>query len=172
MSFSFNSLFKVLRSSSSYAIHVLALSSRYDVQNLPSTVIGLEKWIQQIWSEKEEFLETFKKTSTFQNCCAQQHSIFRGVSSRLINENRFARILPFQYTCLAFWLWFIQWAIFNILFTFYGLLWVVFVSLIMACVSRWTSGLQEFEIALEKRGLFSALYGGFHNSMKKRNKVA
>ena len=63
--------------------------------------------------------------------------------------------VPFSFQ--VSWLYFMAWSICQLLSVF-GLVWVATVSAFFFVISKYTDGLQEIEIVLEKRGLVKGLF--------------
>ena len=107
---------------------------RHPASSLPTTYIGLEKWLQELWREKDSLLETVYKEEKIK----MPHS-----KSQLI--------LPLQYVSLAAWLTFTFKMLLILLTTWapFHWLWIIAVSSFMALVSHKTAGLQELEVSLD-----------------------
>jgi len=105
---------------------------RHSAQSLPTTFIGLEKWLQELWREKDVFLQNFYK---------------EGVRT----SSRPQLVFPLQYLSLVAWLAFTL-KMLQMLLTSWcpcHWLWITSVSVFMALISKYTNGLQEIEADLE-----------------------
>ena len=122
------------------------------MQTVPTTWIGLEKSIQEVWREKEHMLNNiYKEGKKFPALNFRQHKP--------------QITLPFQYLSICAFCSFIYLSI-KFLF-FYPLLspltiflwaWVVYATLVMVVISKYTTGLQEIEILLEKGEMANAMW--------------
>ena len=131
---------------------IIYIHYRYGVQTVPTTWIGLEKWIQEVWREKEHMLNNiYKEGKKFPALNFRQHKP--------------QITLPFQYLSICAFCSFIYLSI-KFLF-FYPLLspltiflwaWVVYATLVMVVISKYTTGLQEIEILLEKGEMANAMW--------------
>lgn len=115
--------------------------SRFGLKNIPNTFIGLEKWLQELWREKDQLLDNVYNEGLR----------FPATSSRQILPQP---ALPLQYVAIFAWFSFLYF-VFSSLFSLtwlaaYMWLWIVAVSCVMAAVSEYTDGVQEIEILLEK----------------------
>ena len=124
---------------------------RFGTSDVPTTLIGLEKWLQEVWREKERRLKLFFEDDD---------------PTAALGPSKPSRVLPLQYVALAAWAAFIHLSLFYALFTSHGLLWVASVSIGMFAVSKFSNGLQEIEAKLDKlgnvKGLFSLLWKSKH----------
>ncbi|TRY78941.1 hypothetical protein TCAL_05003 [Tigriopus californicus] len=118
---------------------------RYKPNDLPTTLLGLDKWLQERWNEKEQLLEKLY----------EQRLSFPAYSSQ---QTMPQPVLPFQYLTLIAWLVFLYQCVFHWIPSFWGFTWIVLSSALMVVISRFTYGMQEIEIQLEKHGLFGMLY--------------
>ena len=125
---------------------------RYGVQTVPTTWIGLEKWIQEVWREKEHMLNNiYKEGKKFPALNFRQHK--PQVS------------LPLQYLSICAFCSFVYMSI-KILFFFPMLspltlllwAWIVYSTLAMVIISKYTPGIQEIEILLEKGEIGKAMW--------------
>ena len=121
-------------------------SLRYSSQDVPTTLVGLEKWLQELWREKEAALANFYLEG--------QQPFLAAQAGQWLPR----RALPLQYLSLAAWLFFLRWAMFDFLLSWSGLAWVALVSGSMFLVSKYTPGLQEAEVGLKRHGLVSGLW--------------
>jgi hypothetical protein len=122
---------------------------RYALKNIPTTFIGLEKWLQELWREKDQLLENVYNEGLR----------FPANSSRQILPQP---ILPLQYVTLFAWFAFIFF-VFNNLFSLtctscYMWLWIILVSGTMAAISEYTDGLQEIEILLDQNQFWNKIW--------------
>ena len=116
------------------------------MQSIPTTWIGLEKWLQELWRSKDQLLENvYEKRWKFPALNSRQHLP--------------QPVLPTQYLSLVAFLAFIWWSLQQTLLTFQlnVWLWILASSGLMVAVSRYTKGLQDIEVALESNGLFCSL---------------
>ena len=135
--------------------------NRYGVQTVPTTWIGLEKWLQEVWREKDHMLNNiYKEGKKFPALNFRQH--------------RPQIILPLQYLSLLAFFAFIYFStkviFFSPLFSSMTIIlwvWIAVSSLAMVVISRYTNGVQEIEILLEKREFLRTMW----KSMKNRTKL-
>jgi len=106
---------------------------------MPTTVVGLEKWLQERWADKEKALEAFY---------TEGHSL--SASSSLPQDVR--PVLPLQYFSLAAWTAFLWHSSCTLFLSLSGWIWMICIGGLMAFVSSKTAGWQEIEITLEKNG--------------------
>ena len=120
---------------------------RHPVQSLPTTFIGLEKWLQECWREKDQMLEHVYK----------ERVRMPVTSSR---QNGPMKTLPMQYVSLVAWLTFTLKMLQTLLTTWspFHWLWIISVSAVMTSISKWTNGLQEIEVALDNGVSFSQIF--------------
>ena len=143
------------RQKSAYNDNAMLLS-RYPVQSVPSTIVGLEKWLQELWRAKEQLLERLTGSGGDggnDQECNNSSSPFR----QHLPAAKPVTILPLEYLSLCAWLYFIYWSLFHFLLTWSGLLWIAGVSGLMYLVSKHTQGLQEIELCLERMGIWGTL---------------
>jgi len=120
--------------------------ARYPVQQVPSTYVGLEKWIQEIWRDKEKLLERFAATKEF---------------IPISQEQRFpVRMKTLQPLCLVFWSLFLYWSLSTLLYSLAAKLWVLLVAGMFYYTEKKTGGIQQLELSLHT--------GSFWNSGKRR----
>eukprot|EP00090_Calanus_glacialis_P000224 TRINITY_DN10149_c0_g1_i1.p1 TRINITY_DN10149_c0_g1~~TRINITY_DN10149_c0_g1_i1.p1 ORF type:complete len:398 (-),score=86.22 TRINITY_DN10149_c0_g1_i1:165-1358(-) len=113
---------------------------RHPVSSLPSTYIGMEKWLEERWRDKELALNSFYTKNT--NFPALSHSQLHP-----------RPITVLQPLCLAGFSLFLAWSL-QLLFTSWlALIWVVFVTLVIVGLENWAGGIQEMEIRLEHEDL-------------------
>jgi len=113
---------------------------RHPLSSLPSTYIGLEKWLEERWRDKELALNSFyTKNTTFP---ALSHSQL---------QPRPVTVL--QPLCLAGCSIFLAWSIHLLFTSWLALSWVVVVTMVMVGLESWAGGVQEMEIKLERDGL-------------------
>ncbi|XP_023319759.1 lysocardiolipin acyltransferase 1 isoform X2 [Eurytemora carolleeae] len=110
---------------------------RYPLDQVPSTFVGLEKWIQEVWRDKEKLLERFQETKEF---------------IPLTQEQRLpCRTQTLQPMCLVAWFLFLYWGLCSV-FTVCGILWILLVSSILVYTEHYTPGIQNIELKLHYRG--------------------
>ncbi len=100
---------------------------------MPKTLIGLEKWLQELWQVKEERLEKFFESKLLSFSANQ--------------TRRPEKTFALQYVSLFAWFSFMYWSISTL--TLAKIAWIVLVSSVMALVSKYTNGLQEMEAKLD-----------------------
>ena len=133
---------------------------RYGVQTVPTTWIGLEKWIQEVWREKDHMLNNiYKEGKKFPALNFRQH--------------RPQIILPLQYLSLMAFFAFIYFCtklvFFSSLFSSITMIlwiWIIVSSLAMVVISRYTNGVQEMEMLLEKGVFLKTMWKCFKNKTK------
>ena len=118
------------------------LSFRHALKNIPTTFIGLEKWLQELWRDKDQLLDNVYKEGIR----------FPASSSRQLQSQR---ILPLQYVTLFAWFFFITFILSRLLSltctAFYMWSWIVLVTGTMALISNYSEGLQDIEILLDQK---------------------
>ena len=140
------------------------LEFRYGVQTVPTTWIGLEKWIQEVWREKDYML----------NNVYNDGKKFPALNFR---QHKPQLIFSLQYLSLVAFGSFIYWSLQNLFFTslspttIFLWLWILVSTIFMVFISQYTPGLQEIEILLEKRQLLKTIWsyartGGKHIDLK------
>ena len=107
---------------------------RHAAADLPTTVVGLEKWLEEKWRLKEESLKSFNSCHKFPS------------------ENPF-QSLPRSLTqcqpvCLVASLLFLYWVITSALFSLWGGIWVLGLTLWVLVKDR-TGGLHNIELRKE-----------------------
>ena len=130
---------------------------RYADNALPTTFIGLEKWLQELWRDKDQLLEKVYK----------ERVRMPVTSSR---QNGPQKTLPLQYVSLAAWLC-LTLKILQILLTTWSpfhWMWILSMSAFMAFISHFTNGLQEIEAALDKEMTASQFYNAFMSLIFRR----
>ena len=128
---------------------------RYGVQTVPTTWIGLEKWIQEVWREKDHML----------NNIYNEGLKFPALNFR---QKKPQLIYPIQYLSVFAFCSFVYWSVkslfFNHLFSSLTIIlwtWIIFTTLAMGIVSKYTPGIQEIEILLEKGELLKTIWTCF-----------
>ena len=122
------------------------------MQTVPTTWIGLEKWIQEVWREKDHMLSNvYNEGKKFPALNFRQHKP--------------QLIIPLQYLSLFAFCSFIYWSMkslflspFSSPLTFFLWGWIVCVTLSMLMISKYTPGMQEIEILLEKGTLLKTIW--------------
>ena len=113
---------------------------------VPTTWIGLEKWLQELWRAKDQMLaNVYGQKLKFPALSSKQHLP--------------QPVLPSQYVVLFAFFAFMSWS-FKITLCSFNLtlwLWILVSGGLMAFVSNYTNGIQDFEVELEAKGIFSTL---------------
>jgi len=112
-------------------IHIV----RYPLNKVPTTYVGLEKWMEELWREKEKLLDHFHQTKEFIPISQDQRIP--------------CRIKTLQPMCLLVWSLFLAWAVYSIIFTTWAKIFVFVVSATFTISEGYTRGIQELEINLE-----------------------
>jgi len=132
---------------------------RYGDSALPTTFIGLEKWLQELWRDKDQLLETVYK-----------ERVRMPLSSA--RQNGPQKTIPLQYVSLVAW-GCLTLKILQILLTTWSpfhWLWIVFFSTFQSLISYYTNGLQDIEAALDKELTASQFYTAFMNMIFRRKR--
>jgi len=120
-------------------------------QSVPTTVVGLEKWLQEIWRDKEQALDALYK---------------QGIAQQAARKP-----IPLQYLSLASWTAFVYWSLSSLLLNLWGLLWLASVSALMCVVCNYTEGLPELEVLFDKHGTVKTLTtGAFFKRVEQKKK--
>ena len=114
--------------------------------------MGLEKWLQELWKEKENLLSNFYDEGVS----------FPANSSK---QNLAQPLTHYHYISLFAWSAFLHYTITNYIFSPYFILYVIVVSTLMYGVSKYTDGLQEIEIKLNNKELWKVLVSGIKRQM-------
>jgi len=112
---------------------------RHPLPSMPSTYVGLERWLEERWRDKEAALNLFYTHSTS----------FPALSHNQLHP-RPATVL--QPLCLAGCGIFLVWSLHLLLTSWLAISWVVMVTIVIAVLEHWAGGVQEMEIRLEKVG--------------------
>eukprot|EP00088_Acartia_fossae_P035376 TRINITY_DN3643_c0_g1_i2.p1 TRINITY_DN3643_c0_g1~~TRINITY_DN3643_c0_g1_i2.p1 ORF type:complete len:397 (-),score=76.46 TRINITY_DN3643_c0_g1_i2:309-1499(-) len=116
-------------------IHIV----RYPLQQVPTTFVGLEKWVQELWVSKEALLTRFQETKEF---------------LPVNREQRLPRkATTLQPLCLVAWLLFTYWSLISIFTSLASLLWIVIVSALFYYSENYTPGIQKLELDLHFKRL-------------------
>ena len=122
-------------------------SLRHSLQTLPKTLIGLEKWIQEVWTEKEKLLESFHHPEKAMSL-AEPYGVdvstmsSKGFPEMYYGQSQSQLVLPASYLSLAAWSYF-TWRGLWALLSFGAFIWVFLVSALMYLISEKTNGLQS-----------------------------
>ena len=146
-----------LTHTSAIALNILFLIFRHTANSLPTTYIGLEKWLQELWREKDQLLENVYK-----------ERIRMPVSSS--RQNGPMRTVPMQYISLFAWLTFVFKILQTLLTTWspFHWIWIIFISAVMAFISKYTNGLQEIEVTLDQGVNFSQIFNAVKSLCQKQ----
>jgi len=112
--------------------------TRHPVASLPSTYVGLEKWLEERWREKEARLESFHTERTS----------FPAVNPTQLQPRPHSLLQPL---CLAASLLFLYWAISLLLSSLLAWLYIILVTLTILLLEHKAGGLQEVEMWLDQR---------------------
>jgi len=111
--------------------------TRYPLPQVPTTFVGLEKWVQELWHQKEGLLTKFKETKEFP--CVR-------VEQRLPRPST-----TLQPMCVLAWIAYMYWSIWILCTSLPCLLWFIFNCAVFVYAVHYTSGVQKFELDLHKR---------------------
>ena len=120
---------------------------RHGVQSIPSTWIGLEKWLQTVWRDKDTMLDNvYDKKLKFPAHNSRQHLRVPLLPIPLVSLAAFVAFIVDALLHLAsplayWWLW----------------AWVMVTGAFMAAVSKYTRGIQHFEAVSEAHELLGAV---------------
>ena len=125
-------------------------------------MIGLEKWIQEVWREKDHMLNNiYKEGKKFPALNFRQH--------------RPQIILPLQYLSVLAFFAFIYFSTKVLFFSSLSSLmtivlwgWILVSSLALVIISRYTNGVQEIEMLLEKGLFLKTMWKSLRNGTKLR----
>ena len=129
--------------------------SRHPISTLPTTYIGLEKWLQELWREKDQILDNF-----------YTEKIRMPMSSN--RQGLPQTIWPLQYVSLFSWFAFILKMLHTLLLTWapWHWLWIIMTSIFMTLISKYTDGLQMIETQLDNGISLSQLVSSIFNLIK------
>lgn len=122
---------------------------RHSVQTVPTTWIGLEKWLQEVWREKDALLENvYDRRLKLPALTSRQHLP--------------QPILPIQWVSLVAFTCFIYWSLSITLFVppwvnWRLWAWLLSTGSLMGVVSKYTQGIQHAEALLENSGLVGSI---------------
>ena len=120
---------------------------RHGVQSIPTTWIGLEKWLQEVWRDKDNMLDNvYDKKLKFPAHNSRQHLPVPLLPIQLVSLAAFVAFIVDALLHLAsplayWWLW----------------VWVIVTGAFMAAVSKYTRGIQHFEAVLETHGVLGTV---------------
>jgi len=128
---------------------------RHPISTLPTTYIGLEKWLQELWREKDQILDNF-----------YTEKIRMPMSSN--RQGLPQTIWPLQYVSLFSWFAFILKMLHTLLLTWapWHWLWIIVTSIFMTLISKYTDGLQMIETQLDNGISLSQLVSSIFNLIK------
>ena len=127
-----------VKSKSFKSDQIFKISFRHPANTLPTTYIGLEKWLQELWRDKDQLLETvYKDRQRMPVSSARQQGP--------------RPVFALQYVSLAAWLTFILKILQTLLLSWspWHWTWILFTSVFMGLISQYTPGIQEIEVALD-----------------------
>uniref|UniRef100_A0A0K2SVC8 Lysocardiolipin acyltransferase 1like [Bombus impatiens] n=1 Tax=Lepeophtheirus salmonis TaxID=72036 RepID=A0A0K2SVC8_LEPSM len=133
---------------------------RHPCKSIPTTLIGLEKWLLELWREKEKYLEIFYTTSKTENM--NKSSSFKSGINHLHLSSLMAWALFFYIT-------------FSWIFShpFYATIYLSLSTLAIVLLSKYTPGIQELELKLHNGGFFQSILNFSkefcHNYSKKKH---
>ena len=113
---------------------------RHGSDRVPKTLIGLEKWLHEIWQAKDERIARFFETET---------------KSFFPSNKRPPRPFALQYVSLFAWFSFMFWSLTSL--SMAKLIWICLVTGVMFVISKYSNGLQEMEAKLDN-GSFVSLF--------------
>jgi len=116
-------------------IHIV----RHPLPQVPTTFVGLEKWIQELWQQKETQLQKFRETQEFMPLTLEQ---------RLPRTST-----TLQPLCVMAWLTFMYWSLTTLLTSLYAALWFIIISAIFYYSENYTPGIQKLELDLHFKRL-------------------
>ena len=112
---------------------------RHPVQRLPSTYIGLEKWLEETWRNKEAALEQFYDNPTQFN--------FPSLSPQQLLPRQMTLLQPL---CLLFCTLFFLYLLITVFTNIFAILWVIIVSVGIWCLENKLGGIQQLEMKWRK----------------------
>ena len=112
---------------------------RHPVHTLPSTYIGLEKWLEERWRDKENALEQFYTNP--------QQFVFPTLSPSHQLPRQMTQLQPL---CLVLCSLLMMFLLHLLLTSLLAIIWVMFISLILFLMENKMGGIQELELSLEK----------------------
>lgn len=107
---------------------------RYPLPQVPTTYVGLEKWVQELWREKEALLTRFQETKRFVPGSREQQLPRKPTT--------------LQPLCLLAWFTFMYWSLTTILTSLSSLLWCAIVISLFVYSENYTPGIQKLEMDL------------------------
>jgi len=116
-------------------IHIV----RHPLPQVPTTFVGLEKWIQELWQQKEAQLQKFSETQEFMPLTLEQ---------RLPRTST-----TLQPLCVMAWLTFMYWSLTTLFTSLYAALWFITISAIFYYTENYTPGFQTLELDLHFKRL-------------------
>lgn len=91
--------------------------SRYPSQSVPTTIVGLEKWLQELWREKEQMLEKFHCGTDCEPASKSFQATMPGSNDSRCRA-RPQQVLPLQMLSLVAWTYFIYYVVAHVLFRY------------------------------------------------------
>lgn len=109
---------------------------RHPLTTIPSTYVGLEKWLEERWRDKEFALDSFYSKNTS----------FPALSHSQLQPRPVTVLQPL---CLAGCGVFLAWSLHLLFTSWLAMAWVVLITLVMLALEGWAGGIQEMEIRME-----------------------
>jgi len=116
-------------------IHIV----RYPLPQVPTTFVGLEKWLQELWQQKEGLLTKFKETKEFP--CVRPEQRLPRPSTTL------------QPMCVLAWLSYMYWSIWLLCTSLTTILWFFSICALFVYADKYTRGVQRMELDLHFKRL-------------------
>jgi len=113
---------------------------RHPVHTLPSTYIGLEKWLEERWRDKENALDQFYTNP--------QQFVFPTVAASHQLPRKMTQLQPL---CLVLCSLLMMFLLRLLLTNLLAIIWVVFITLVLFLMENKMGGIQELEVGLEKK---------------------
>jgi len=105
---------------------------RYPLPQVPTTFVGLEKWVQELWAQKEALLTRFDESKEF---------------IPLTREQRMPRsFTTLQPICLIAWAVFVYWSLTTLVTSIIYFIWFLIISSLFYYTENYTPGFQKFEL--------------------------
>jgi lysocardiolipin and lysophospholipid acyltransferase len=127
-------------------IHIV----RHPLPQVPTTYVGLEKWIQELWFQKESQLAKFSESKEFMP---------------LTREQRLPRsTTTLQPLCVLAWLTFMYWSLHALLTSVTSIIWFIIISALFHYSENYTPGFQKLELDLHFKRLKQKCMGSGEKS--------
>jgi hypothetical protein len=112
------------------------------VRKVPTTILGIERWLQELWRDKDQLLERFHREGLPLS------------AATAINRP----VLPLQILSLISWSFFMYWGLSSLLLSIGGFAWMAFVCASMVCLSKRSGGgVDDLVGAVQTHGVTKAL---------------